>query len=109
MLLKKLSETLSKLNTEDRIVLLRGLAGLVYGTAIFIASMFVDHATLSIYAWSTSILAYYITIGLVAVKYKPTSRFQLYIRGLGTFYATWLLTSIILHEATKYIGLMLSP
>lgn len=103
--MKGLSKFIVGLSTEDRIVLVRGIIGLVYGIAVFLASRFADHATLSIYAWSVSVLVYYMTIGYVAIRYKPTSKFQLYIRGLGTFYATWLLTSIILHELTIRLNL----
>lgn len=82
----------------------RFIAGFLYGLAVFTASFFIDRRELSVYAWSMSILAYYLTVAYVILKYNPTSKFLVYLRGLGTFYATWLLTSIIFHEVVLHFG-----
>lgn len=98
-------KVLSNLVLEDRIVLLRFVVGVVFGLAVFIASYFVPPITLSQAAWSSSILVYYATVVYVELKYRPTSRFQKYIRGLATFYGAWLLVAILLYEAAGYLGL----
>lgn len=92
------------LTIEDRIVLHRLVVGIFFGAAVFAASFFVSPAVLSPLAWSTSVLVYYVTVIHVLVKYRPTSRFQIYIRGLATFYGAWLLTAIILYEVAGYLG-----
>lgn len=92
------------LTIEDRIVLTRFIVGLVFGVSVFIASFFVNPLVLSIHAWTASVIVYYITVIYIALKYRPTSKFQLYLRGFGTFYATWLLTAILLNEAFLYLG-----
>lgn len=85
-----------KLTNEDKIVLFRFTIGVVYGVLVFVLSLFIDPLTLSPYIWGASVLVYYFTLIYVAYKYRPTSRFQLYIRGLATYYAAWLLVSILL-------------
>ena len=95
----------AKLTLEDKIVLARFATGLIFGVAVFIASFFADPLNLSSIVWPLSVVVYYVTIAYVAIKLRPISRFQLYLRGLGTFYATWLLTAIILNELTKLAGL----
>lgn len=91
------------LTVEDKIVLLRFVAGVVFGVAVFVVSLFVSPTALSPTAWATSVLVYYITIIYVVIKYRPTSKFQVYLRGLATFYGTWLLTAIILCEVVGYL------
>lgn len=104
--LKRLRLNINRgLSKEDKIVLFRFTVGAVYGLVVLALSTIVDRVELSIYSWSVSVLIYYVTIAYIALKYKPDSRFQLYIRGLGTFYATWLLTSIVLYEVLVYLGI----
>jgi hypothetical protein len=102
--LKAIESFVGRLGLEDRIVFLRFLTGLVYGVAVFTASRFVHPVRLTPYAWSASVMVYYFTVLYVLAKYRPTSRFHLYLRGLATFYATWILTVIVLFELTKLIG-----
>lgn len=90
---------------EDKIVLHRLVVGVFFGAAVFVASFFVSPAALSPLAWSASVLVYYVTVIHVIVKYRPNSRFQIYIRGLATFYGAWLLTAMVLYEAAGYLGL----
>ncbi|MEM0218599.1 MAG: hypothetical protein QW425_03630 [Desulfurococcaceae archaeon] len=96
--------TWSSLSVEDKIVMIRFTTGLVFGLSVFLLSFFVNPITLSTNSWLASVLVYYSTVIYVAVKYRPLSRFQLYFRGLGTFYATWLLTAILLHEVFTHLG-----
>lgn len=103
--MKSITTSISeKMTLEDKIVFFRFKAGLIYGIFVFISSLFITPQTLNPYAWATSILAYHATIIYVAVKYRPLTRFQLYLRGLATFYATWILTVIILFELVKLLG-----
>lgn len=95
-----------KMSLEDKIVFFRFKVGLVYGVLVFISSLFIVPERLTPFAWSTSILAYYVTIIYIAIKYRPLSRFQLYLRGLATFYATWILTVIVLFELVKSLGVL---
>lgn len=92
------------LDVEDRIVLLRLLTGLAYGVVVFAATLFVNPVAASPYVWATSVLVYYATVIYVALKYRVSSRFQLYLRGLATFYAAWLLTAMILHDIFRVAG-----
>lgn len=103
MLNKIIRGRLNQLTVEDRIVLTRFIAGLVYGLGVYIASIFIHPLPLSSYSWGLSVLAYYFTVLYILVKYTPKSRFQLYLRGLATYYGTWILTAIILHELTNII------
>jgi len=99
-----LISVLKNLTIEDRIVLHRLVVGIIFGAAVFAASFFVPPLTLSPLAWSTSVLVYYVTVVHIVVKYKPTSRFQTYLRGLATFYGAWLLTAIVLYEVAGHLG-----
>lgn len=96
---------LEKLTLEDRVVLLRFLVGLAYGAAVAITSLMVSPLTLSPIAWGVSVLVYYVTTIHVATKYRPLSRFVLYLRGLATFYGTWILIAILIYEAAAHLGL----
>jgi hypothetical protein len=51
-----------------------------------------------------SIIVYYFTVLFVSALYNPKSKFQLYLRGLATYYGTWLLTAILLSDLLKSIG-----
>jgi len=101
--LKIVKTITEKMSLEDKIVFFRFLVGFIYGILVYIASLFTTPAKLTPIAWSISVMTYYITVIYVVIKYKPTSRFQIYLRGLGTFYATWILTVIILFELSKSI------
>ena len=103
-MLSKLRKTIVKAGAEDKIVLFRFIAGLIYGVIVFIASLFVNPLDLSRYAWASSIIVYYFTVLLIGVLYNPQSRFQLYLRGLATFYGTWLLVVIVLSDLLRSIG-----
>jgi hypothetical protein len=104
--LRTIKAFMEKLSVEDRIVLFRFLVGVLYGLIVYLASLFTQPIKLTPIAWSASVMAYYTTVIYVAVKYKPTSKFQLYLRGLATFYATWILTVIILFELSKTLGVV---
>ncbi|MEM1628114.1 MAG: hypothetical protein QXP02_03675 [Desulfurococcaceae archaeon] len=90
-----------QLDIEDRIILTRLLTGLIYGVSVFVLTYFLPPIIVSSIAWSGSILVYYATILYVLFRYRPTKRFHLYLRGLMTFYATWLITSYILYDVFK--------
>lgn len=96
--MRYLSDWFKKLSIDDKIVFVRLVVGLLFGLVTFLISIFVPSITLSPFAWSSSIIIYYFTGLYLAVKYGPLTRFQLYIRGLGTFYGVWLTTSIVLYE-----------
>ena len=104
MCLKTIKSLVEKMTLEDKIVFFRFLVGLVYGVAVYLASLLIHPARLTPYAWSTSVMVYYATVIYVALKYKPTSRFQLYLRGLATFYTTWILATIIVFEIVRFLG-----
>lgn len=91
---------IKELSVEDKIVLCRFIAGLVYGLIIYILLYYFHPLYLNPYAWAFSVIAYYFTVLYVLFKYAPGSRFQLYLRGLATFYGTWILLVIILYELT---------
>ncbi|MEM3912692.1 MAG: hypothetical protein QXT75_02175 [Desulfurococcaceae archaeon] len=99
-----LRKHVKNLTVEDKIVLLRFKIGLIYGFTIFIASFLVSPANLTPFAWATSIIVYYFTVLYVSLKYGLRSKFLIYLRGLATFYGTWLLVSILLNEFSLVIG-----
>ncbi|MEM4481781.1 MAG: hypothetical protein QXK88_00170 [Desulfurococcaceae archaeon] len=93
------------LSIEDRIVLFRLIVGVIFGLAVFILSFLVKPDTLSLGAFAGSILVYYLTTLYIVMKYRPSTRFQIYLRGLATFYSSWLLTAILLYELVGTLGL----
>ncbi len=95
-----------KVNIEDKIVLNRFIVGLLYGVVVYAIYLLRGPLEASRIGWAASILVYYFTIPYIVYKYKPPSRFQVYFRGLATFYATWLLTSILLHELFRFLGVV---
>lgn|GEM_PF-1041649 len=90
---------------EDKVVLTRFTVGFLYGLTVFIASFYVNPVDLSPFAWAMSIMVYYFTTLYVSLKYKPSSKVIVYLRGLATFYGTWLLTAILLNEFSLTIGI----
>jgi len=100
-----LIKAFERLAVEDKIVLLRFLVGLAYGVAVFTVSLLVSPTALSPAAWGTSVIVYYFTTVYVAIKFGVRSWFLVYLRGLATFYGTWMLTAILLYEAIGYLGL----
>lgn len=104
-MIKMLSKHIGNLSIEDRVVLIRFIVGFIYGFAIFTSSYVVNPANLTPFAWATSIIIYYFTALYVSLKYRLRSKFVIYIRGLATFYGTWLLTAILLHEFSVMMGI----
>lgn len=94
-----------RLSTEDKIVLFRFAVGVFFGLVVLFLSLFLKPDVLTLIAFGTSVLVYFLTVLYVNMKYKPLSRFQIYLRGLATFYSAWLLTAILLHEVLKMAGL----
>jgi hypothetical protein len=105
-MLSRITKRLSSLSVEDRIVLLRFKVGAVYGMAVYLATLLLDPLTVSRFAWPISVIVYYFTIPYVGVAYNPQSKFQLYLRGLVTYYATWLLVPILLNELFRTLGVL---
>lgn len=101
---EKLWKLKVNLTSEDKVVLIRFTAGFLYGLVVFIASLFMNPVDLSPIAWATSVVVYYFTTLYVSLKYKPSSKVIIYLRGLATFYGTWLLTSILLNEFSLIMG-----
>jgi hypothetical protein len=103
-MLERLRKSLERASIEDKIVFFRFMVGLFYGIGVYASSLFINHLELSRYAWALSIIVYYFTVLFVSALYNPKSRFQLYLRGLATYYGTWLLTAILLSDLLKSIG-----
>ncbi|AFL66039.1 hypothetical protein Desfe_0126 [Desulfurococcus amylolyticus DSM 16532] len=87
-----------RMNTEDSIWLIRLASGVVYGIITFILLYFMGPLQTSVVTWSLSPIVYYTTIIFVAVRYRPTKRIHLYLRGLLSFYTAWLSTVFILYD-----------
>lgn len=104
-MISRIREYIEKQSVENKIVIVRFSAGLALGIGVFVASIIVPPAFLSPFAWAASVFIYYLTGVYAAYKYGPLTRFQLYLRGLATFYGTWLITAILLYELTSYLGL----
>ncbi|WP_448577705.1 hypothetical protein [Thermosphaera sp.] len=85
---------------EDKIVLLRFVAGISYGFLIYLLGLLriVSLNNLNTFAWTGAAVLYAVTIFLTYRFFKPSKAFNLYLRGLLTFYTSWLLTSYVLND-----------
>lgn len=88
------------LSAEDKIVLLRLIAGVSYGFLVYLLGLLrtVSLKDLNTFAWTGAAILYAVTIFLAYRLYRPSKAFNLYFRGLLTYYASWLLTSYVLNE-----------
>ncbi|MEM0377834.1 MAG: hypothetical protein QXP68_01385 [Thermosphaera sp.] len=90
---------------EDKIVLMRLGFGLFYGTLIYLLGSLrlIPVKDLNMIAWTGAAVLYAVTIILVYKFVRPVKSFNLYLRGILTYYASWLLTSFILNEISPLI------
>ncbi|MEM2009855.1 MAG: hypothetical protein QXV51_03315 [Thermosphaera sp.] len=90
---------------EDKIVLMRLGFGLFYGTLIYLLGSLrlIPVKDLNMIAWTGAAVLYAVTIILVYKFVRPVKSFNLYLRGISTYYASWLLTSFILNEISPLI------
>jgi len=88
------------LSAEDKIVLLRLVSGISYGLLVYLLGLLriVSLRSLNMFAWTGAAFLYGVTIILTHRFYKPFKAFNLYLRGLLTYYASWLLTTYVLNE-----------
>jgi len=90
----------SKLDEEDRVVLVRFITGLIYG---FIAYTMYRLNTIIIIdnsytIWFFSFIVY-LTSGFIVVRViREKTLFLLFIRGLLTFFLTWIIVALILFD-----------
>lgn len=94
-----------KIVGEDKIVLLRLGFGLFYGILIYLLGLFrlVPIRDLNMVAWTGAAALYALTIILVYKIIKPMRSFNLYLRGILTYYASWLLTIFVLNEMNPVV------
>lgn len=87
-------------NIEDRVVVTRFIVGFVYG---FIAYIFYRLGISIVYdvnttIWVLAAFVYSITIYFVGKKFNAEGLFLLFLRGLLTFYITWIAMVLILYD-----------
>ncbi|MEM4660686.1 MAG: hypothetical protein QXH84_04000 [Thermosphaera sp.] len=94
-----------QISGEDKIVLMRLGFGLFYGTLIYLLGSLrlIPVKDLNMIAWTGAAVLYAVTIILVYKFVRPVKSFNLYLRGILTYYASWLLTSFILNEISPLI------
>ncbi|WFO76154.1 hypothetical protein J4526_04795 [Desulfurococcaceae archaeon MEX13E-LK6-19] len=90
----------SKLDEEDRVVLVRFIIGLIYG---FIAyTMYRFNITIivdnSYTIWFFSFIVYLTSGFIVDRVIREKTLFLLFIRGLLTFFLTWIIVAFILFD-----------
>ncbi len=85
---------------EDRIVFVRFITGVVYGFIAYLLykisfTLFFDTSTT---IWFIAGVAYIITMIFVEKKFKAHGWFLVLIRGLLTYYLTWIIVILVLHD-----------
>jgi len=85
---------------EDRIVIARFIMGLIYGfiayTVYRLGLTIVYDVTTTI--WILAAIVYSISIYYVGKKFNAEGLFLLLLRGLLTFYITWIALVLILYD-----------
>ncbi len=89
-----------KAGVEDRIVLLRFMMGLIYGLVAYILyrlnlSIIYDTTTT---IWFFAAIIYSASIYIVERKLGGQGLFMLLLRGLLTFYTTWIIIVFVLYD-----------
>ena len=89
-----------KASIEDRIVITRFIMGLIYGFIAYIVYRLgitiVYDVTTTI--WILAAIVYSISIYYVGKKFNAEGLFLLLLRGLLTFYITWIALVLILYD-----------
>ncbi len=99
-MLNYLKRKLSEMDIEDYIVLIRFIAGLLYGFVAYViyrvnlALMFDVAFTI----WFLAGVVYAATVFYVETKFGYRGFFMTLLRGLMTFYLTWILVVLILYD-----------
>ncbi len=85
---------------DDEIVKLRAMLGLVFGIIAYILYRigFILFIDVSATIWFIAGIVYVSSGFYVQSKYGARGVFQIYIRGIVTFYTIWLLTLFILYD-----------
>lgn len=85
---------------DDNIVLVRFLAGVIYGFIAYIIYRvnFYIIADAASTIWLLASFLYVCTIYYVYIKFNVQSLFKLLIRGLLTFYGSWILVFLVLYD-----------
>ena len=80
---------------EDKILVMRGIIGVISGIVSFIL------VSNEIFALLTPLLAYFLSIGVVYVVLNKEylSKWDLLGRGISLLFASWLLIFVILYNA----------
>ncbi|MCS7128858.1 MAG: hypothetical protein RMI83_06310 [Desulfurococcaceae archaeon] len=106
-------ELFSKLSIEDKVVLMRFTLAVVIGVASYLLYLLnpsielsldsvkfsMDSSTIS---WLMSAVAYVLSIP-IALRIGAKGLFQTIIRGLLTYYTTWLIIFIVIYDLLKML------
>lgn len=95
-----LEKVKKSIDVEDKIVGIRLLLGLIYGCIAysiyrFGAELYHDVSWL---IWSLSIFVYILSIYIVYIVVKVKTFFLLFIRGLLTFFLSWIIVAFVLFD-----------
>ncbi len=85
---------------DDKIILIRFIIGAVYGVVAYIMYRFnmILFVDLSATIWSLAGAVFLASVFYIRLKYRVDSLFKLFIRGLLTFYGTWIIVFLILYD-----------
>ncbi|OYT37850.1 MAG: hypothetical protein B6U89_06700 [Desulfurococcales archaeon ex4484_58] len=86
---------------DDKIILIRGLAGIFYSIlaySIYRLNLTLPFMDLSMTIWFLAGIIYIATAMYIQSKYRVNGLFQLFIRGLLTYYGSWILLFLILYD-----------
>lgn len=100
-MLRQLLERVKKgIDVEDKVVGIRFLLGLIYGCIAYSIYRFgaVPHYDVSWLVWSLSIFVYILSIYIVYIVVKVKTFFLLFIRGIFTFFLSWIITAFVLFD-----------
>ena len=86
---------------DDHIVLLRAIAGVMYALIAYIIYRLgfkLPYMNLGLTIWFLAGVAYVFTAYYIQKTLGVSDFFHLFIRGLLTFYGTWILLFLILYD-----------
>ncbi len=86
---------------DDKIILVRGIAGIIYGFIAYIFYRFgltLPFMDNSLTIWFIAGIVYVGSAYYIQRKYGVNALFQLFVRGILTFYGSWILCMLILYD-----------
>jgi len=86
---------------DDKINMIRFIIAVIYGVVAYIMYRFnttLFSGDLSATIWSLAGAVFLASVFYIRLKYRVDSLFKLFIRGLLTFYGTWIIVFLILYD-----------